>query len=149
MTNDPSGFLVQQVESYWIDVRSIRRDRYSPEESCLTTEDPSQRGGRAHRWYWRQTEGSHTAGERRRIHVPCGLVRNEEKGPVPGPGYGPAQSGAGLVTSKVALGDSRCICKEVVRVQRVIATEIVRVPMELRRARFGLDEHVRAAARPY
>ena len=33
-----------------------RRDRHAPEEPRLTTEDRSQRGGRAHGRNWRQTE---------------------------------------------------------------------------------------------
>src|SRR5262249_55956984 len=69
---------------------------------------------------------------------------SEEEGPLLGPGHRPAESDTGLVAVKFSSRYAGRIRKKVVRVQGVVAAEIVGIPVELRRARPGLYDDVRA-----
>src|SRR5260370_12935692 len=85
------------------------------------------------------------ASQRRRIHIPRGLIRNEEEAAFPRPRYRPTQSAAGLRAPKFSSWYSRCIRKKIVCVQCLIAAEVIGVSMKLRSARFSFDLYVGAS----
>src|SRR5260370_13716542 len=84
------------------------------------------------------------ASQRRRIHIPRGLIRNEEEAAFPRPRYRPTQSAAGLGAPKFSSWYSRCVRKKIVCVQCLIAAEVIDVSMKLRSARFSFDIYVTA-----
>src|SRR5260370_16905481 len=82
----------------------------------------------------------------RSIDVPRGLIRNEEEAAFPRPRYRPTHSAAGLGAPKFSSWYSRCVRKKIVRVQCLIAAEVIDVSMKLRGARFSFDIYVGACA---
>src|SRR5260370_40067805 len=76
------------------------------------------------------------------------MIRSEEKGWLPGRGHGPAQRATGLVAAKFSSSYAGCVRKEIVRVQGLVAAEVVGVTMKLGGTRLGLYDDVGAAASP-
>src|SRR5713101_1849953 len=71
---------VQQLERYRIYIRTVRGHRHTSECPGLAAEYSSKRGWRADLRYRRKAQRSNTAAQGCRIHIPCGLIGNKEKG---------------------------------------------------------------------